>query len=255
MSKKLRIQPSPSKEDDSYAEDDFELDSVGGSNKFSPKKAASFELRNSKENQFKLKSEEVKGHGTQQKHEEEEDEMSGDLERYIMEMKINPAPIHETNEDDEQALDENKVTQSLEGVKPSTENSEHQQLGEKLGYHERPLTNILSENNHHYLSPKPEPNHQSNHQHHQSNHQLDYHQIRKSPHPRAGNQNHSSPRTSQEEEEEHANEAQKVESLLSELFPDKYGKKKPTKAKKSGSKLQQVRTRSLVHVLVTGVFW
>ncbi len=230
MTSKLHIQSSPSKDDDSYAEDDFEqIDSVGASNKLSPmkKNSKSFEFQTSKE--AHLQTNQGLNHN-QGKLGGDDDEMSGDLEKYIMEMKINPGPIQvDDNDHEEHAIDVNKVTQSLEGIKPLTENAEHQQLGEKLGYHERPLTHILTQDNTHNTH---NTNFDSNHNHTQKH---------KSPHPKLIT--HQSPLASighkeEEEHEDQVNEAQKVESLLMELFPDKYGKKK-SKGKKSGGKHSQ----------------
>lgn len=234
--------------EDSYAEDDFEqLESQGSrSHKFSPthKSSQNHEAYMNNHNDNHDNDEENNNNNHQQQqygnHEEDEDdeeeEISGDLEKYIMEMKINPPGVGE-----EEGVDINKVMQSLDGIKPSSHDVTHKELEDKLGYQSRPLTDAVPLTSYipnqrpgnllpsvkDYISPTSKTDEEHS-----------------SPlHSRSTDEKHVPHKT----KEEKANEAMKVENLLMELFPDKYGPpKKKTKAKKSTSRHHEVSYSILI---------
>jgi flagellar biosynthesis GTPase FlhF len=130
--------------------------------------------------------------------------------------------------------------QSLDGIKPSSHDVSHKELEDKLGYQSRPLTDAVQPNGY-----NPVQKHQN---------QLPSVKNYISPTSKT-DEEHTSPLHSRSTEEkrpphktkeEQVNEAMKVESLLMELFPDKYGPpKKKTKAKKSTSRHHEVSDQSL----------
>jgi hypothetical protein len=244
----LKVGTHTHDDDDFYGEEDFELESQGSrSNKLSPMKQTE-EMRKSKEElhtQFSNASiKEATEAGNDEEDEEEgEQELSGDLEKYIMEMQINPSLVNE-----DAGVDLRNAIQQLDGIKPSHENLDHQQMGDKLGFSSRPLThlipgdeindlretternvNISKNNNKNSISPTSK------------NH---YNQIPPNYHSNRQQQQQQD-EEEEDDEEKHVNEKDKVESLLMELFPEKYNqpKQKNAKKKKAGgsSKYQQLK--------------
>jgi hypothetical protein len=203
-------------EDDSYAysEDDFEqLGSQDGvSNKFSPIK----EIRKSSE----FSAQKLLPSSSEGANDEEDDEyMSGDLEKYIMEMKINPTELSKQL----LSLDGMKSSQSVPSLLSKDKSSSN---NEGFSRRSNELSDVIRESNlRSSASEQQLPSHPG-------------------PSSKENNQSNSF------QKEEEINEAQRVESLLMELFPEKYGPpagkgKKKKKATKEAASHPQNVIRSL----------
>jgi hypothetical protein len=175
-------------DDDSYAysEDDFEqLGSQDGlSSKLSPMKVIRKSAEFSAQSLMQNSSEAMK--------DEDDDEMSGDLEKYIMEMKINPSGLSKQL----LSLDGMKSSQSVQSLQSKDRiSSKIEAFPRKSGE----SSDVMRDSNLRSCTSEQ-----------QLSSQLD----------RPSNDKNQCNAIQKDEE---VNEAQRVESLLMELFPEKYG--------------------------------